>query len=511
MSLENAKRLKTDFNYFCYHCLKIKNKDGELVPLALNPIQMQAYQTMMKRKAEGKPLKFVFLKSRQVGLSTLTEAMLFYDIFWTFGKNAFVMSEKSSSTSNIFAMAKRYYDNLPEQMPKPKAVTDRSDMLELATGSSFRVGTAGSKSIGRSMTINYLHGSEVAFWENADEITSGLFQTVPSNNKSLIILESTANGVSGQGAFFYHKVMEGLQDGSDWLTLFYPWFDNPEYAREIKGDFVLSDEERELKYLYSLSNEQINWRRSKILSDFKGREYLFKQEYPSCIQEAFIRTGTSLIGLEYLEKARKNIMPTDGTIVIGVDPARTGDRTVIVVRCGRTLVKMYEFEEMESMRLAGVIAKLINYYHPDRVFIDYGHGLGTYDRLVEQGFNCLELVNFGESAYDAQRFVNRRAEMYEGLRDWFMQKGGVYIKDQEHIEELYADLMLMPDLAIKDSNGRLFLPPKDKIYKGTGISSPDYGDALALTFASFVGAEDNEGYFQVKTVAQKKGARDRWM
>jgi hypothetical protein len=204
-------------------------------------------------------------------------------------------------------------------------------------------------------------------------------------------------------------------------------------------------------------------------------------------------------------------MPTDGTIVIGVDPARTGDRTVIVVRCGRTLVKMYEFEEMESMRLAGVIAKLINYYHPDRVFIDYGHGLGTYDRLVEQGFNCLELVNFGESAYDAQRFVNRRAEMYEGLRDWFMQKGGVYIKDQEHIEELYADLMLMPDLAIKDSNGRLFLPPKDKIYKGTGISSPDYGDALALTFASFVGAEDNEGYFQVKTVAQKKGARDRWM
>ena len=144
-------------------------------------------------------------------------------------------------------------------------------------------------------------------------------------------------------------------------TLFYPWYWQAEYKRTVIEPVKLDDEEIELKRIYNLTNEQLMWRRAKLQSDFKGREYLFKQEYPSSIQEAFVTTSNALIPLNYIESSRKNTGLTgEGRpIVIGIDPARSSDRTIITIRQGRVVQKFYRFEKMDNVRLAGIVMRLI--------------------------------------------------------------------------------------------------------------------------------------------------------
>ena len=486
--IQTAQTLRSNLNYFALNCLKIKSKELGIIPFRFTDIQLNAHQRIEERKRLKKMLKIIFLKSRQVGLSTYTEARFFSHIFWNACKNTFVMADKQDSTDNIFEMAKRFYNMLPQSLPKPKIVKLNANEMEFETGSIFRTATAGSKAVGRSMTNNYLHGSEVAFWKNANDIITGLFQTVPTSLLSEIILESTANGTTGEGAFFHDKCLEGLDSKSDWITLFYAWYQHKEYRKPLVEPISWTDEELELKRLYNLDDAQLYWRRCKIQSDFKGREHLFKQEYPICIQEAFIRTGNSLIPLEYIERARKNfLVDSNASIVLGVDVGRTNDRTVITVRQGRVLLKIYRFDKMQEMKLAGILSRLITSLNADKCFIDFAMGTGVYDRLCERGYrDIVELVNFASEAFDKDLYVNRRAEMHDRMRDWALQEGGVFIADSENAEELIADLMLIPDLEVMDSNGKLGLKKKKDIVKGSNISSLDMSDSLALTFADYV-------------------------
>ena len=508
IDITKLQRLKDDLPFLARNLLKIKTKNEGLVNFRMTNIQLDAHNRIEQRKREGKPCKIVFLKSRQVGMSTYTESRFFQKIIFNKAKNAFVLADKSDSAKNIFSMTKRYYDNLPEAMRIPLKF-DSTEQLVFETDSSFRVGTAGSKSVGRSMTINYFHGSEVAFWSNANEIVSGMLQTIPDNPDSELILESTANGTSGDGAYFYNMVQAGLDKSSDFMTLFYAWYQQNEYRRPIIEPVKWNDEEIELKKLYNLDDEQLMWRRAKLLSDFKGREYLFKQEYPSSIQEAFITTSNALIPLNYIELARKNVLTGEGMpIVIGVDPARSSDRTVITIRQGRVIQKIYRFDKMDNVRLAGLLARLVEAIKPARIFIDYGHGTGVFDILNSQGYSSIiELVQFGSSAYDNKKYMNRRAEMFDKMRSWFMQQGGVFIKDQEYIEEFVRDISILPDLKVSDSTGRYSLEKKENIVKGTEIHSTDFADSLALTFASPVLSIQKEFGFEQ---TQQKVINKNW-
>ena len=141
---------------------------------------MKNHLALEDLKARGKKVRIVKSKVKTGRAFNLHRIKIFFrKYFFHPGRNAFVLSESSDSTANIFSMAHRFYKNLPEPLPKPRLLKDSSDMLEFETDSNFRIATAGSRSVGRSMTINYLHGSEVAFWENAEDIIASLFPAIP--------------------------------------------------------------------------------------------------------------------------------------------------------------------------------------------------------------------------------------------------------------------------------------------------------------------------------------------
>ena len=84
--------------------------------------------------------------------------------------------------------------------------------------------------------------------------------------------------------------------------------------------------------------------------------------------------------------------------MIGVDPAGKGaDRTAIAWRRGSCIEKIEARRGLDTMEVAGLVAKIIREDKPVRVNIDVGGlGVGVYDRLVEQGYgSVINAVNFG--------------------------------------------------------------------------------------------------------------------
>ncbi len=162
--------------------------------------------------------------------------------------------------------------------------------------------------------------------------------------------------------------------------------------------------------------------------------------------------------------------------VIGVDPARFGDdRSVICLRQGLKALEPLVFRRLDNMALADRVARQIESFRPDAVFVDAGCGGGVIDRLRQLGF-CVSEIPFGGAPSRPGQYANKRAEMWGEMAAWI--KSGGELPD---CPELKADLcQVCYDF---DAAGRMRLEPKEKIKERCG-KSPDLADALALTFAA---------------------------
>src|SRR3546814_6740688 len=136
-------------------------------------------------------------------------------------------------------MAKRFHDHVPAVV---KPLTKASNAKELTFGlldSGYQVGTAKAAGVGRSDTIQFFHGSEVAHWANAEEHAAGALQAVPRAAGTEVILESTANGVGG---LFYNLWQAAVRGEGDYQAIFLPWFRHGDYPHD--GRRIWSDPQR---------------------------------------------------------------------------------------------------------------------------------------------------------------------------------------------------------------------------------------------------------------------------
>ncbi|MFX8762587.1 hypothetical protein ABTM82_19600, partial [Acinetobacter baumannii] len=76
-----------------------------------------------------------------------------------------------------------------------------------------------------------------------------------------VYVESTANGVTG----LFHRLWQDAVEGrSDFIPVFIPWFESPDYRAEPGGDFHPTDEESTLAARHGLDLAQLAWRRRKV-------------------------------------------------------------------------------------------------------------------------------------------------------------------------------------------------------------------------------------------------------
>lgn len=484
------KRLTTDLGYFARHLLKIKTKSGTIESFKFNQAQEFLHAALEKQKRETGRVRALVLKGRQQGCSTYIAGRFYHKAGWERNKNVFILSHEAMTTKKLFGMVERFH-NKCHPAARPRADTANTKEYKFTeVDSEYAVGTAGNEDVGRGGTIQLFHGSEVAHWEKTDGIETGIMQSIADIDDTEIVLESTA---SGMGNMFYRKCRDAIKGIGEYILIFIPWFWQTEYRRKLPEDFVLTDEEAMMKANYGLDDEQINWRRVKIIS--LGSEWKFKQEYPSFVQEAFQTSGKTLIKAEAVLNARKSNIKDEGApLIIGVDPARLGDRTILAYRRGRHLIKYkqmtFEVGDPIEMLIAGQIAMDIQNMGPQKVFVDTGNGYGVVDRLNELGFsNIVQGVHFGQKAIEEEIYVNKRAEMWCTFKDWIHgEDGEVRIPDED---ELQQDLASMPPEKTTSSS-KTQLVSKDIIKEKYGMS-PDIGDAVVLTFAYPVARSNNSG------------------
>lgn len=290
-------RLRNEFETYALRAIKIKNKGGKMVPFLLNAAQKIANAAFEKQLAETGSVRAILLKGRQQGQSTLISCRGGHRAFMRTGQSIFTVAHDSQATTNLFNMVKRTYDNLPEPLKPKLSASNVKELYFKELDSGFRVGTAGSAQVGRSMTTNFLHASELAFWDNADSLFAGIVQTVPPGAGSEIYIESTANGVGNK----YHRMWVDAEHGrNDYVPIFLGWYLQTEYRMPCTKKIELTDDELIWQNLYNLDEEQINFRRSKV-SEI-GAD-LFKQEYPFNSAEAFLSSGRLAFSSDSLAQA----------------------------------------------------------------------------------------------------------------------------------------------------------------------------------------------------------------
>lgn len=487
-------RLKNDFPHYAAKCLKIRSKAGEIVPLLLNRAQQHIHERLEdQRKATGK-VRALILKGRQQGCSTYVGGRFYHRCTHSFGLRVFILTHEDAATQNLFEMVERYHEHCPDLVKPSTGAANAKEMHFDRLDSGYKVGTAGTKGVGRSSTIQLFHGSEVGFWPHAEQHAAGILQAIPDAVGTEAILESTANGI---GNFFHQKWRDAEMGKGDYIAIFVPWFWQEEYRRRPDPAFVMDEEETEYARLYELNPEQMAWRRNQI-AELRD-PILFKQEYPATAAEAFQMSGKdSYIPPAIVARARKASCVASGPLVLGVDPAWKGkDRFSVAWRQGRRVKKVVSKQALDTMEGAGWIKQIIDSDKPKRVFIDVGGpGPGVYDRLVEMGYGeIVRAINFGSSPFEPQPLdeqgkpsggpLNRRAEMWMKSRLWLEDVGGAQIPDSDSLQ---ADAC-GPGYKY-DSLTRLQLESKEDMRR-RDVPSPDEWDAVALTFAEPVGPDED--------------------
>ena len=178
---------------------------------------------------------------------------------------------------------------------------------------------------------------------------------------------------------------------------------------------------------------------------------------------------------------REEVYTIDDPLIMGIDIARGGsDNNVIACRRGydaRSIPALIipGSETRDSMRLVARIVTHVADLKPDAVFVDAtGVGGPVADRLRQMGINAID-VNFASKAGNPDKYANMRAEMWWKLREAI--KTSLALPDHSELEQELTSIEYF-----HDAKDRLLLEKKEDIKK-RGLASPDYADALALTYA----------------------------
>lgn len=238
----------------------IVDKQGNTIPFQLNPIQQKYLQ-------EDYTGSDIILKARQQGFSSVILG-LFTKRFLTV-QNTYnvVVADNADNAEGLLSRVKFFINSFCEKNGgHPEDILKYNSKYHLyfeGMNSTYIIGTAENKEVGRSKTITNLHLSEGAFYPDLEKILASVVQAVVPNGTKII--ETTANGFN-----LFKDYWEKTKRGeTPFKAHFYPA--NAFYSQE-----VLQQKEKEL-----------------------GR--LYKQEYPDKDIEAFISSSESYFDSEALE------------------------------------------------------------------------------------------------------------------------------------------------------------------------------------------------------------------
>ena len=323
LDVATIKMIAGDFYLYLERNLMIKDKvTGAIVPFELNWAQKIFVEMVLADLEAGRPVRYIILKARQLGISTVIEALCFW---WTSTHrniNSIIMAHEREASKNLYEMFRRFYQNAHPYFQPTLKYNTKSDLTfdadddakAQATKNRTPVPGLGSKistlvakdDTGRSGTNHFFHGSEVAAFEDSADVISGVIQTIPLAAKTFAFLESTAKGVGG---YFFNEWNAAQKGLSAYKPFFLAWWQHVEYELPSGGGKApWNDYEQELRVIFDeqgmdmeTQERKIAWARRKQL-EFTSDPKKFFQEYPHTPMSAFLASGNYAFPVEVLMK-----------------------------------------------------------------------------------------------------------------------------------------------------------------------------------------------------------------
>jgi len=269
------------------------------------------------------------LKARQLGVSTLSEALVAHRIVTRSHIRALSGADVEEQAGYLFRMVVRIYDQLPWFLRPEKVYFTKNRELSLANQSYLKTawgkstrgalqtisGMEGSKgAIGRGQTYSVVHISELPTWENPEQLDTALLPAIPYAPDTLVLYEATAEFA---GDWWHRHWLASGEGEGRFRNVFIPWSAEPsKYSLPPPEAWTPSSStlahaekcERDSPKWYGgrtvrLSRPQLYWyETTRRFYESKGLLYKFLKEYPADDQECFQYAGRSVFTLDQLEQ-----------------------------------------------------------------------------------------------------------------------------------------------------------------------------------------------------------------
>lgn len=327
-------RCRYDFEYFAVSHQTIRDKEtGRRVRFVLNPPQRRLIAELERQRRTGRQIRVMVLKARQMGFSTAVQMyMNWIQMCVRENWNSVVCAHELSQAAKVRAMYEGCLKEMPPLMGKtfsyaPYAGTQSTKQVP-ERGCTITVGTALNPDSVRGEDVKMVHFSEEAYYPTTEANNPGLLETsiiasIPTVSETMIVRESTANGVGG---FFHDQWQRAKRGETAYVPFFAAWYELPIYEVPLDGTFYLYDHpepvrgtaedfaetltewERGLFENHPLCTlENLNWYRAKY-NTLTDRSKM-RQEFPSDDVEAFLSSGSPVFRVEDVERLRGACRP----------------------------------------------------------------------------------------------------------------------------------------------------------------------------------------------------------
>jgi hypothetical protein len=316
--IENERELcPIDFLYLSTRYFYISDRRNKIVRFSPNIGQRIALDVIASLEILSVAVILMFLKARQLGVSTLSELLVLARVLFTPNVKAIVGSSdpgRSDKMSQMFLLA---YQMMPWWLKPRMTRFSKGEFFEFSHAARLDIQWGNKKTgIGRGSTPTIAHLSELAEFENPKELVdASLVRAIHEDPDMLFIAESTANGVGDWWHDTWLDSVRGKADNSGYFyPIFLPWYVGrdlyPTEARERRDpvpddweppEFVLRHAEaarenvqadpllrKHLGSGWRMSREQM-WYYMRERERFRRKGQLsdFYKELPATAQEAF--------------------------------------------------------------------------------------------------------------------------------------------------------------------------------------------------------------------------------
>lgn len=390
------EKLKT-FKGRCEHLYVIQPKSGKnktfdflQAQTEFNKIVEEEFERT-KKELDASKCKIIALKPRQVGWTTYSNIKSLDMQIQHEGSNGVIVAHDSDTTEKIYGIYQRAYDNLPDIVIPTKDGKDMSVgefIIETKGEDAFykklksddnfterdatqtmkipykpdetsysgkRIGfkdtdsmttifTAGKGDAGGlGGTVRRVHMSECANYPRYKDLMTSLKPSIPKfDDNVFFIMESTANGTTGDGEGFYKawersvKEWEKYKKGetqrfTGMRPVFIPWYMIDEYElplaggkledisevdfgeEKVKQEFLEREQRLMDEGIYNplteerqvLTPEKINWYRFIIKDDCEFDYREAQRFYPTTPEEAFVASTNCFFNATRLNEVKK--------------------------------------------------------------------------------------------------------------------------------------------------------------------------------------------------------------